>query len=107
MIHYTTLEQGKQLYELGLDPNTANMFYTIFDGNSIAYLTLREMTPEDWARLCPQVYTPCWSTGALLEVCKLFGIKTINISNFTFESLFSTVVKHLKNGKDNNILQTE
>lgn len=98
-MNYTDLEQSKRLYELGLDPNTADMYYTIFDNNSIPHLTIPPMKEEDWKKLCPQVYTPCWSTGALLEVCKSFGIKTINLSEFTFESLFSTVVKHLTNGK--------
>ena len=32
MTHYTTIEQSKKLVELGLSPDTADMFYSIKKG---------------------------------------------------------------------------
>ena len=61
----TTLEQSKRLLDAGLNPNTADLYYTIFDGNCVPHLVLTEMTDRHWKDLCPRVYTPCWSVGAL------------------------------------------
>lgn len=64
----TTLEQSKRLLDAGLNPNTADLYYTIFDGNCVPHLVLTEMTDRHWKDLCPRVYTPCWSVGALMDV---------------------------------------
>lgn len=63
----TTLEQSKRLLEAGLNSNTADLYYTIFDGNSIPHLTIPPITEKDWENLYPQVYTPCWSVAGLME----------------------------------------
>lgn len=63
----TTLEQSKRLLEAGLNPNTADLYYTIFDGNSIPHLTIPPITEKDWKNLYPQVYTPCWSVAGLMR----------------------------------------
>lgn len=64
MIHYTSIEQSKHLIELGLNPNTADMYYFVADS--------LEKQETNYAIRCgtPIVKTdiPCWSLGALLEV---------------------------------------
>lgn len=66
MKHYTTLEQSKKLIELGLNPNTADMFWsTEFD----MVICTPYLTKSDFETLVPMCESiPCWSLGALLEV---------------------------------------
>lgn len=60
-LEWTTLEQSKKLIEAGLDPNTADMFYTSLDmhetpwvWNSKPFLHLTDV--------------PCWNLGKLIEL---------------------------------------
>lgn len=74
-MNYTTVEQSKKLLELGLNSESADMFYLdnskakvpilgeykIFDIPSIKHINSDELISID-------MQIPCWSLGALLEV---------------------------------------
>ena len=67
MKHYTTIEQSRKLFELGLDSDTADMIWTTdMADNFFDYPTL------DWRPIKEYINgkdnLPCWSLGALLEV---------------------------------------
>lgn len=66
MQHYTTLEQSKKLVELGLNPNTADMFWsTEFD----MVICTQYLTKSDFETLVPMCESiPCWSLGALMDL---------------------------------------
>ena len=53
----TDLEQSKKLIELGIDVNTADIIYNMFD---VSYI--RHDTPID------KYHTPAWSLAALMEM---------------------------------------
>lgn len=57
MKNCTDIEQSKKLIELGIDVNTADIIYNIFD---VSYI--RHDTPID------KYHTPAWSLAALLEL---------------------------------------
>ena len=67
MQHYTTIEQSKKLVELGLNPETADMFYSY--GMNIKTkewsYDAELMVIDEADKLCD---IPCWSLGALLEL---------------------------------------
>ena len=68
----TTIEQSKRLLELGLDPNTADMYYTghrsIYNPKEIEYTQVPRVRTKfvSFDRL--EVFFPAWSLSALLEV---------------------------------------
>lgn len=83
MQHYTTIEQSKKLLELGLSPETADLYYSMLYhidklyhvpnlGEPIKVLSLYneghtlggKYKPKTLEEFC----IPCWSLGALLEV---------------------------------------
>lgn len=55
----TSIEQSQKLVELGIDVNTADMIYNVFD---VSYV--RHGTPID------KYHTPAWSLAALLHYLK-------------------------------------
>ena len=81
---YTTLEQSKQLYELGLDPCTADMCWGI-DADTMHYnnnpynLPWKDYTAKEY-------YVPCWSMEALINLLpnsvKIKGIDYLRFSDF-------------------------
>lgn len=56
----TSIEQSQKLVELGIDANTADMIYNVFDESYV-----RHGIPID------KYHTPAWSLAALLEVLPL------------------------------------
>lgn len=70
----TNIEQSKHLLELGLDPNTADMYYTghrsIFNPKEIEYTQEPRVRAKfvSFDRL--EVFFPAWSLSALLEVMR-------------------------------------
>lgn len=60
-MNYTSKEQSKRLIELGLSPETADMYYE--DDISI-------VVGHSWH----ERHIPCWSVGALLEVMPKLGV---------------------------------
>lgn len=75
----TSIEQSKKLLNLGLDPSTADMYYSYY-GNSrynptIAYKGQQWFLCQIRNSLHDDI--PCWSLTALLELMPLF-IRTDN-----------------------------
>ena len=68
MQHYTTIEQSKKLVELGLSPDTADMFYSRRPTKKSKYGVFPDFKPEGRLEVFTKVDLPCWSLGALLEV---------------------------------------
>jgi hypothetical protein len=67
-MYYTTIEQSKKLLELGLKPESADMYYEMIHGDKYPQLVRVNLTNRHWMQLCPGVMMPCWSLGALLEL---------------------------------------
>lgn len=61
-MNYTTIEQSKKLLELGLKPDTADMYWMDWkrDTNSITIPNIKGVIDEK--------DLPCWSVGALFEL---------------------------------------
>ena len=64
----TTLEQSKKLVETGLDPNTADMFYSRRPTGKSDYSIFPDFKPEGRLEVFTKVDLPCWSLGALLTL---------------------------------------
>ena len=64
MQHYTSIEQSKKLVELGLNPDTADMWWTPLNWQLTEYYV---EVKQDGINT-PKNPLPCWSLGALLEV---------------------------------------
>ena len=60
--NYTSLEKSKKLLELGLNPESADMYYP-WDADSKSVFNI-PIVKDDYSMSC----IPCWSLGALLEV---------------------------------------
>lgn len=72
MQHYTTIAQSKKLVELGLNPDTANMYYFCdpTPAGNVMHPTLIVVEKHLHSRF-PEYDKgdiPCWSLGALLEL---------------------------------------
>ena len=63
MQNYTTIEQSKKLVELGLNPDTADMYFP----DNAEITEIREK-PRPVEYIEDKDYPPCWSLGALLEL---------------------------------------
>ena len=59
-MNYTSIEQSKKLLELGLSPETADMFY--IEGSSAIGINVPFVKESEMNRI------PCWSVGALIKV---------------------------------------
>lgn len=71
---YTTPEQSKRLLELGLQPNSANLYYTRF--GSETFVTPPKLCyAKSYFYIVPDgfedFYLPCWSVGRLMEIWKI------------------------------------
>ena len=64
--HFTSIEQSKKLFDLGLNPETADMCYGL-DDDTLTYNTNPYPLPwKDYT--AKEFYLPCWSLGALMDV---------------------------------------
>lgn len=70
MVGYTTIEQSKKVISLGLDPNTADMYYrTIINGiATTSDIPIIGKRTTEWD-------IPCWSLTALLELIPLYTLE--------------------------------
>lgn len=69
MNYFTSIEQSKKLVELGIDPNTADMWYSLDDEDPEYSFVNAEEPPFEWEEIT--IYDralPCWSTGALINL---------------------------------------
>ena len=69
-MNYTTIEQSKKLLELGLSPDTADMFYSRRPTGKSEYNVFPDFKPEGRLEVFTKVDLPCWSLGALLELLR-------------------------------------
>lgn len=60
---YTTIEQSKKLLSLGLDPSTADMIYTMVNGQKTPFIRMEGETIDE----C-RGDIPAWSLTALFEL---------------------------------------
>lgn len=65
-MNYTTIEQSKKLLELGLNPETADMFYSRRPTGNSEYSIFPDFKPKGRLEVFTKVDLPCWSLGALL-----------------------------------------
>ena len=67
-MNYTTIEQSKKLIELGLSPESADMFYSKRPTGKSSYSTFPDFKPEGRLEVFTKVDLPCWSLGALIDL---------------------------------------
>lgn len=70
-MNYTSVEQSRKLVELGLNPNTADMYYFTSQDDFLTNNTPRVGFDIEVKKLYDSTlseYLPCWSVGALLDV---------------------------------------
>ena len=71
-MNYTSIEQSKQLLELGLNPESADMAFMFFNDNGhIVNKVPFVMTGEEAKEDGMFNYIPCWSVGRLLELIRM------------------------------------
>ena len=63
-MNYTTIEQSRKLLELGLNPETADMWWTPLNWQLTEYYV--EVKQDGIGT--PKNPIPCWSLGALMEL---------------------------------------
>lgn len=79
MKHYTSIEQSKKLLELGLDPSTADMIYSVVNNDNVEYPDKPSLYRwgnssvlynymKNIGRESVLQDIPCWSVGALLDL---------------------------------------
>lgn len=68
--YYTTPEQSMRLLKLGLQPNSANLFYSKFERETFWQPKL--CYEKRYCDIVPygyeEYYLPCWSVGRLMEI---------------------------------------
>ena len=65
-MNYTSIEQSKKLLELGLNPESADMWYSIVDNEAFICLELHDEYEQ----------IPAWSLNALLESTPKYFFKS-------------------------------
>lgn len=102
MKHYTTLEQSKKLVKLGLNPDTADMFYSRRPTGKSEYSEFPDFKLEGRLEVFTKVDLPCWSLGALLNVLKTrkdCNFITIH-SSYSLKWILNTSYYELANWKE-------
>ena len=96
-MNYTTIEQSKRLIKLGLNPDTADMFYFLdpTPAGCIYHLTVPQIGFGVKTRE-PEYNkgdVPCWSLGALWDINNICGIGPNDFGNedVSSEHLFNTL----------------
>lgn len=69
-MNYTSIKQSKNLLELGLNPESADMHY-LDDAIGIVPFTVAASVKHKYPNSSKEVI-PCWSVGALLKVMATF-----------------------------------
>ena len=77
-MNYTTIEQSKKLLELGLSPESADMFWFRDDTE------VPKIFPKDMMHNSASVTYPCWSVGALLEMLPFPVLYQYNLAGTYF-----------------------
>lgn len=100
---YTTPEQSKRLLELGLQPNSANLYYSKFEGD-LLWERPKLCYDKRYCDIVPDgyedFYLPCWSVGRLMEIWYMchgwpWEYATDDALIDIIMSDFETCIKHL------------
>lgn len=67
---YTSINESRRLSKLGLNPETANMCWVSETGGTTYHVSPTAMPWKDYT--AKESCLPCWSSGAILEMLKLF-----------------------------------
>lgn len=68
-MNFTSINQSKKLVELGIDPNTSDLWYSLDDEDPEYAVVNIEESPFEWEEITVfDRALPCWSTGALLNL---------------------------------------
>lgn len=82
-MNYTSISQSKQLIEAGLDPNTADMYFQIFDDGITTNPQVFVNTKfEDLKR--GYNWQPCWSLEALIGLMPAYITTNYTIGSNLF-----------------------
>lgn len=85
----TTIEQSKRLLDLGLKPETADMYYFWLGGNDYC-LKVDDNNPLKYNM--DKTYIPCWSLHKLLCMLDYDNADTFNIMpNLAYEDVIATI----------------
>lgn len=72
MKHYTSIEQSKKLLELGLDSESADLYYSRYgielSSNKVVDKKVLVGSLEVNTKRLSEEDIPCWSVGALMEL---------------------------------------
>ena len=94
----TSVEQSKRLLELGLDPDTADMFYNplmdIDNGSRANFLETPECMPFKEIKEHRELYMPAWSLEALLGLIPHTGFDGIELNNYNDGKTIWTAIFH-------------
>lgn len=85
-MNYTSIEQSTYLLSLGLDENTADMWYDFANHIRVDYKDKN----YNWS------WIPCWSLGALLELIPHTGFDGIELNNYNDGKTIWTAIFHWK-----------
>lgn len=64
--HYTSVEQGRKLIDMGVPADSADMCWTIND-DTMQYNMFPTAIPY-YTFTSKSVYVPCWTTGMLIDI---------------------------------------
>ena len=99
----TTIEQSKRLLELGLNPETADMYYTnaslpfIKDDFHIVCKEYYQVDKEVNNEISPFTFIPAWSLHRLIEMyVERYISCNINLKELTFDWLINEIEIHIK-----------
>lgn len=110
IMNYTTIEQSKKLIELGLDPDTADMWYEQIAedlGGPVqwkAFVGKNSAIQYNLFSYRKGYIIPCWSLGALIE---LMPLELAKHSFILCRNNDGTYFSSLTNKKDESIFYTD
>ena len=106
-MHYTSIEQSEKLLKLGLNPESADMFYNEEpEENYYKYIVDTEypmIIREGQKHYLKEYGIPCWSLDALLKLIPHTGFDGIEINNFNDGKTIWTVIFRWKT--DNTLIR--
>lgn len=103
----TTREQSQRLLELGLKPETADMYHTTFYRDNVGYEII-QVRNEKLPLLSQEL--PAWSLHRLLSIGvngDYMGLWNININIDTVEDLFEQLIRLIEWGIKDGVFNKE
>ena len=92
----TTKEQSQRLLELGLKPETADMYHTTFYRDNVGYEII-QVRNEKLPLLSQEI--PAWSLHRLMEILNPVSIEfSISTLEDAYEDIIYNISESIKNG---------